>query len=98
MPEYHGDVMYRTGRIYESRDDANYFIAILFLLFFGCLGAHRFYLNDLKIGWIYFTAFAVSALIGVAMLDFTLLLWVMGISFIFLAGELFYFIWKLVSR
>ena len=98
MADYHGDLMYRVGRTYDSSDDANYFVAILLLLSFGLLGAHRFYLNDLRIGWVYFTSFGVSAFVGVAMLDFTLLLWVAGVAGIFLFFELIYFIYRLVSR
>ena len=98
MADYHGDVMYKVGRTYDSSDDANYFVAILLLLSFGLLGAHRFYLNDLRIGWIYFTAFAVCAFAGVAMLDFTLLLWMAAIASFFLFFELVYFIYKLLTR
>ena len=98
MAEYHGDIAYRVGTIYESRREGNYFVAILFLLSFGWLGAHRFYLNDTRVGWMYFTPFAISALVGFAILDITILLWEIRIAILFLIGELIYFIYKLVSR
>jgi TM2 domain-containing membrane protein YozV len=98
MAEYHGDIVYRAGTIFESRDDNNYFIAIIFLLLFGWLGAHRFYLNDTRLGWTYFTPFAVSALAGAAMLDFTILIWEISIASFFLLCEFIYFLFKIVSR
>jgi TM2 domain-containing membrane protein YozV len=98
MAEYHGDIAYRVGTIYESRDEGNYFIAILFLLFFGGLGAHRFYLNDTRTGWMYLAPFAIAAFVAFATLNLTALVWEASIASVFLLGELVYFIYKLVSR
>ncbi|WJY18371.1 NINE protein [Alteriqipengyuania flavescens] len=49
MAEYHGDLMYRTGKVYKGVDDTNYIVAIVIAAFLGATGAHRFYMNDHKI-------------------------------------------------
>jgi len=93
MADYHGDVMHRMGNIY-SADDRNYFAAILFLLFFGGLGAHRFYLNDATIGWMYFLPFAGAVFASVATLNPMILFWEMLIASVFLLLELVWFIYR----
>ncbi|MEO5773067.1 MAG: hypothetical protein ABIQ32_02980 [Sphingomicrobium sp.] len=98
MAEYHGDLAFKVGTIYKSRDEGNYFVAIFLLLTMGLLGAHRFYLNDHRGGWMYFTPFAIAVFVGFAMLNATILLWEVAAASIFLICELIYFVYKIVSR
>ena len=98
MSEYHGDIAHQMGNIYTRDDDRNYVVVIALLLLFGPIGLHRFYLNDMAIAFCYFWPFAISMLMGAAMLDFTLALWVVGIATPFLLGELSYFIYCWTKR
>lgn len=98
MGEYHGDIMYRVAPPPAHDDDKNYFVAILLLQLFGATGAHRFYLNDQRGGWIYFTPFAVIALMSMAMLDLSLLYWEIIFVSPFLAMEFAWFGYKIIGR
>lgn len=98
MPEYHGDLMDKVGNIYTRDDDRNYPAAMILAFFLGPIGVHRFFLNDMTVGFFYFWPFAISMLIGAAMLDFTLALWVVGIAYIFVFAELVYFAYCWVKR
>lgn len=98
MADYHGDVMFRVGNVYQSRDDRNYYVAIILLLFLGAMGVHRFYLNDQKIAWCYFGTFALAIFATVAAFDLTFILWQLGIASVFLVIELFWFIFKIATR
>ena len=91
MPEYHGDVMHKMGNIYTRSDDRNYPVVMMLAVMFGPIGIHRFFLNDMAIAFCYFWPFAISMLMGAAMLDFTLALWVVGIAYVFVFMELVYF-------
>ena len=98
MADYHGDLMYRTGTIYAAADDRNYFVAILLLLFTGALGGHRFYLNDMRMGWMYFLPFAIAVFVSFATLNFAVLLWEVGIVSVLLFCELIWFVYRWMSQ
>ncbi len=93
MAEYHGDLMYRVGNVYQRQDDRNYPIALILLFFFGFVGLHRFFLNDIKAGFAYMATFTITILLGIVTFNFTLLLWYLGIASITLLVEFFYFIY-----
>ncbi|MEM6477277.1 MAG: NINE protein [Pseudomonadota bacterium] len=98
MPKYHGDLMYKVGNVYTAADDRNYVAAVILALLFGVIGVHRFFLNDYPVGYAYFIPFSITALMGMAMLDFTLLLWYCGLASLFVLGEIVYFIYKFIDQ
>lgn len=92
MAEYHGDIMYKMGNIYTRADDRNYLVAIILAFLFGVIGLHRFYLGDLKIAYFYFFPFAITAIMGVVMFDFTFLLIFCAIASLAVFCEIIYFV------
>ncbi|MEO1044163.1 MAG: NINE protein [Pseudomonadota bacterium] len=98
MADYHGDMMYEVGNVYERVDDRNYPVAIILLLLFGAIGIHRLYLNDRSIGFLYFGCFAATVFIGILTFNFTLLTWYLGLASLALFGEFIYFIYKWLDR
>ena len=98
MPQYHGDIMDRIGTVYERADDRNYPVAMVLLWIAGFTGAHRFFLNDHTIGWLYLGGLFVSCVLGFAMLDIWIPLAYFGIASIALLAEFVYFIYAWSRR
>lgn len=94
MAEYHGDLMYRTGNVYTATDDRNYIAAVLIAVLFGVTGAHRFFLNDHKWGFVYFVPFACAAFASFMALDLTILFWEVVIAGVVVAFEILYLLWR----
>ena len=94
MAEYHGDLMYRTGNVYKGVDDTNYIVAIVIAAFLGATGAHRFYMNDHKIAYLYFIPFACAGFASMMKLDLTIIFWEVVIASVFVLFEIVFFVWK----
>ncbi|MHA7818224.1 MAG: NINE protein [Erythrobacter sp.] len=93
MAGYHGDLMYKLGSVYTRQDNRNYPIALILLFFLGFTGLHRFYLNDVAIGSAYMFPMAITLMIGIISLNFTLFGVYLGIASLALLAEFFYFIY-----
>ena len=98
MAKYHGDIIYQVGAMYQRADDRNYPVAIALLLLFGFTGAHRFFLDDHTIGWIYLIGLASTLVIGVITLNLTLPILYFCLASVALVCEFLYFIYAWSHR
>lgn len=98
MANYHGDMMYEVGTVYDRPDERNYAVAIILLVLFGAMGIHRLYLNDRTIGFGYFAGFTATLLPGLVTFEFTPFIIYMALASAALLIEFCYFVYKWIAR
>lgn len=97
MAQYHGDLSQFDNSFYASRSEKSAAIAIGLLFFVGFTGAHRFYLDDLRLGMAHLLACFVAIMFGIFTLNFALAFWIFFVQGLVLTGELVWFVFKVAN-